>query len=135
MTVTWGDCDAAGISYYARTFDWFTNARMHFLACYRFPYMDTFHSQGISLVCLTAECQYKKMVRPDDKLAVRTTLAELTRTRMTFVYRIFKADGELAAEGRTTHACTDHEGNAFNLKKRFPELWRQLTDTWAVFQS
>lgn len=31
MIVTWGDCDPAGISYYAKNFDWFTNGRMQLL--------------------------------------------------------------------------------------------------------
>jgi acyl-CoA thioester hydrolase len=134
MMVTWGDCDAAGISYYARTFDWFTNGRLQFLASFQFPYMKTFHYRGISLVCLTADCQYKKMLRPEDKITVRTSLTSLTRTRMTFTYLIFKQDGELAAEGKTSHAFVDKEGNPFNLKKRFPKLWQQMMDKWIGFQ-
>jgi len=134
MTVTWGDCDAAGISYYARTFDWFTNGRMHLLASYRLPYMDTFHAQGIAIVCLTADCRYRKMLKPEEKITVRTSLTSLTRTRMAFAYRILKQGGELAAEGTTTHAFVDSGGNPFNMQKRFPELWDRLTERWPVFR-
>lgn len=128
MTVTWGDSDPAGISYYARTFDWFTNGRMQFMSCYGFPYMETFHRHGIALVCLTANCDYKKMLRPSDQITVRTFLTKLTRTRLTFTYRIFKSNGELAAEGETKHTFADDYGNPFNFNKRFPQLWEQLTD-------
>ncbi|MDB5085419.1 MAG: hypothetical protein JWN30_2305 [Bacilli bacterium] len=134
MMVAWGDCDAAGISYYARAFDWFTNGRMQFLDFYEFPYMETFHSKGISLVCLTADCQYKKMLHPQEKITVRTFLTSLTRTRMTHTYQIFKKDGSLAAEGKTSHAYVDHEGIPFNLKKRFPQLWQKLTGRWILFK-
>ena len=79
MTVAWGDCDAAGISYYARTFDWFTNARMQLLAAHGFPYMDAFHREGISMVCLTADCKYKKTLRPEEKIAVHASVTELSR--------------------------------------------------------
>lgn len=131
MTVTWGDCDAAGISYYARSFDWFTNGRMHFLAAEGFPYMETFHHRGISLVCLKADCRYVRMLRPDEPVTVRISLASLTRTRMVFHYRIRKKSGELACEGMTSHACVDNKGHPFNLEKRFPQLWRSLADRWS----
>ncbi|WP_276353246.1 acyl-CoA thioesterase [Cohnella caldifontis] len=134
MTVTWGDCDAAGIHYYARTFDWFTNARMKFLADHGFPYMETFHHPGISLVCLTADCRFKKMLKPEERITVRASLTTLTRSRLAFDYRIYKSDGQLAAEGTTSHAYVDPEGNPYNLKKRHPGLWASMMDRWPVFQ-
>ncbi|GGA33784.1 acyl-CoA thioesterase [Paenibacillus physcomitrellae] len=134
MKVTWGDCDAAGISYYARTFDWFTNARMKHLADYGLPYMPTFHDLGIALVCLKADCEYKRMVRPEEEITVHTSLTTLNRTRMAYQYRIYKQNGDLVAEGTTSHACVDLEGNPFNLKRRHPELWEQLMEKWPVFR-
>lgn len=133
MSITWGDCDAAGISYYARTFDWFTNGRMFFWEKSDVPYMQTFHQLGIAIVCLTADCQYKKMLRPEDKVIVRTSLTEFTRSRMAFHYQIIKDDGQIACEGVTTHTYVDNDGNPFNLKKRFPELWEKLTKIWPEF--
>gem|GEM_PF-869203 len=130
MIVTWGDCDAAGISYYARNFDWFTNGRMRFMEAQGLPYMDTFHPLGIALVCLTADCRYKRMLRPEEKITLRTTLASFTRTRMEFHYEIFKRGGERAAEGRTSHTFVDERGLPFNFEKRYPELWRKMTERW-----
>lgn len=126
MLVTWGDCDAAGISYYARYFDWFTNARMQLLREYGFPYMTTFHNNGISLVCLSANCQYKKLVYPDEKVVLHTCLETLNRTKLSFTYQIRKQTGLLVAEGETLHAYVDREGRPFDIKKRFPELWWEL---------
>ena len=41
-----GDCDAAGIVYYARYFDWFTDGRIALLN--KLPFISTiFHEQGI----------------------------------------------------------------------------------------
>ncbi|MDY0407097.1 acyl-CoA thioesterase [Virgibacillus sp. 179-BFC.A HS] len=130
MTVTWGDCDAAGISYYARNFEWFTDARMQFFADTGFPYMETFQNQGISLVCLKADCNYKKMLRPLEKIKIRTTLSVLTRSRLAFAYQVLKENGELAAEGMTSHAYVDDDGKPFNLKKRFPELWEKMSEIY-----
>lgn len=126
MTVKWGDCDAAGISYYAKNFEWFTNAYMELLAEHGFPYMETFHHQGISLVCLKAESNYKKMIKPLEKLTIRTSLTLLTRARMGFTYQIIKENGELAGQGTTSHAYADDDGKPVNLQKRLPALWGQL---------
>lgn len=134
MSVAWGDCDAAGIHYYARTFDWFTNARLHFLASNGFAYMDTFHHAGISLVCLTADSRFTKMLRPEEEITIRTSLTALTRTRLAFGYQILKNSGETAAEGSTTHAYVDPDGVPFNLKKRHPQLWDWLIGKWPAFQ-
>lgn len=134
MRVTWGDSDPAGISYYARTFDWFTNGRMNFFRSYGFPYMETFHGQGIALINLHADCDYKKMVRPGEKIFIRTSLTDLSRTRMTFTYQVIKEDGPLAEEGKTLHAFTDFDGKPFNLKKRFPVLWEQMVNEWEMLQ-
>jgi len=133
MTVTWGDSDPAGISYYARTFDWFTNARMHFFAEYGFTYMETFHGKGIALVCLHADCDYKKMVRPGEPITVRASLTNFSRTRLAISYQVFNKNGELAEIGETVHAYTDNDGKPFNLKRRHPQLWNELIEKWPIF--
>jgi len=126
MYVTWGDCDAAGISYYARNFDWFTNGRLHFFREHGFPYMTKLHENNIFLVCISANCQYKKMLYPDEKITVRTYLKSFSRAKMTFLYEVIKQTGEIAAEGSTVHAFADQSGHAFDMKKRFPELWSEM---------
>jgi acyl-CoA thioester hydrolase len=131
--VAWGDCDAAGISYYAKNFEWYTNGYMQLLAFYDFPYMETFHEKGISLVCLKADTDYKRMLRPLEHITLRTSLTELTRTRITFSYQLIKKNEELASWGKTSHAFVDNEGRPMNLKKRHPALWISMTEKWKDF--
>jgi acyl-CoA thioester hydrolase len=52
--VRWGDCDAAGIVYYARYFDWFTDGRIALLKQIALPYQQFFHEQGITVVAVEA---------------------------------------------------------------------------------
>ncbi|KLU63549.1 putative esterase [Peptococcaceae bacterium CEB3] len=128
MTIGWGDCDAAGITYYARYFDWFTNGRLHLLRSLDLPYMTTFQYKGISVVGLEASCRYKKLLYPEETVTIETSLSELKRTRMTFSYKVIKeTGGELAAEGKTLHAYVDATGKPFDLKKRYPDLWDKLS--------
>lgn len=126
MIVSWGDCDAAGISYYARYFEWFTNGYMQLLSHYGLPYMNTFYNNGISLVCLKAESQYKKILKPLETITVRTFLTSCTRTRMVFSYKLIKENGDLSAEGKTSHAFVNKNGLPINLKKHFPEIWKTM---------
>lgn len=126
FTVRWGDCDAAGITYYAKYFDWFTDGRIAFLEKMSLPYMDTFHNHGIELVVIDAFCRYRLSLRPMEKIILETSIASLTRTRITFTYRILKEDRTVAAEGSTNHAFVDERGKPFNLAKKHPAVWDEI---------
>jgi len=129
FTVRWGDCDAAGITYYAKYFDWFTDGRIALLEKVGLPYMATFHNHGIELVVIDAFCRYRLSLRPVEKVFLETGISSLTRTRITFTYRILKEDNTIAAEGSTNHAFVDERGKPFNLAKKHPELWDEIYRT------
>lgn len=124
--VGWGDCDAAGISYYAKHFDWFTEARFQLLESFGLPYMETFHHNDVVLVCLKAESDYKKMLRPLEKIKIHTLMTTRTRTRMVFEYEIIKENGDLAGKGFTMHAYVNSAGRPLNLQKSNRGLWERL---------
>lgn len=126
MTVPWSDCDPAGISYFPRNFDWYVNSYMKWLAEQDLPYMETFHHQGIGIVCLKAESEYKQMVKPTEVITVHTALSSLTRTRLQFTYKVEKENGELAANGVTNHTFVNEKGKPVNLKKKLPAVWEKL---------
>ena len=127
MEVGWGDSDAAGIVYYARYFDWFSNGRIQLFKKYGLPYMAVFHRQNINMVALEAGCRYKKSLQPEETVILETELDTLSRTRIGFKYKILKQDGTPAAEGFTVHAYVDGEGKPFDLKKRHPVLWAEMS--------
>lgn len=127
FTVRWGDCDAAGVTYYAKYFDWFTDGRMTFFNKVGLSYMDIFHNQGLELVVIDAFCRYRLSVRPDEKVILETIVTSLTRTRVTFSYRIMKEDNTVAAEGSTNHAYVDERGKPCNIAKKNPGLWEELS--------
>ena len=126
--VRWGDCDAAGIVYYARFFDWFTDGRIALLKQIGLPYQQFFHEQGVTVVAVEASCRYRKTLKPEEKYNLRTTLFRLGRTRMIFDYLITKPgeDPGKATSGRTTHAYVGATGKPFDLKKKRPALWEKL---------
>jgi len=128
MKVRWGDCDAAGIVYYAKYFDWFSDGRIELFEQIGLPYRTTFHEAGVELVAIEAACRYKHSLRPEEKILLETCLTGLTRSRLEFCYRVFRQeDGLLAAEGITAHAYVDGRGKPFDVKKRLPALWDKIS--------
>lgn len=129
MEVRWGDCDAAGIVYYAKYFDLFTDGRVALLKQVGLPYQQFFHEQGIVVVAVEATCRYRKNLKPEEKYILNTRLAHLGRTRMIFEYVITKLeDKTVATEGRTVHTFVNDTGKPFDLKKKRPDLWAQLEE-------
>ncbi len=129
LEVRWGDCDAAGIVYHVRYFDWFTDGRVALFKKMNLSYQKFFHERGIVLVAVEASCRYRKSLFPEERYTLNTTFFHLSRTRMIFDYVINKFDDDtVVAEGRTVHAYVDGAGKPFDIKKRYPELWLKLSD-------
>lgn len=129
--VRWGECDPAGIVYHPNYLDWFSVARMRLLADYGLPYMTSFHDNGVVLVVLEATCSFKKVVRVDDHVSVRATLTDLSRTRMSVLYKVVDAAHQTCAVGHTHHAFVDLLDHApVNVAKRCPQLWEKLSALW-----
>lgn len=131
LEVRWGDCDAAGIVYYAKYFDLFTDGRVALFKKINIPYQSFFHNQGIVMVAVEANCRYRKSLLPEERYFLNTTLSRLSRTRMVFDYVITSAEnGQLVAEGRTVHAFVDSTGKPFDIKKKHPGLWSTLQENY-----
>ena len=126
FTVRWGDSDAAGVTYYAKYFDWFTDGRIALMQQVGLPYMETVHYRGFDMLVIDAHCYYKASLRPEEKAILETGVTSLSRTRVAFAYRVLREDGATVVEGATTHAFVDRQGKPFNLAKKYPDLWEAL---------
>lgn len=124
--VRWGECDPAGIVYHPNYLDWFSVTRMHLFRNHGAPYMTSFHDNGVVLVALGVECEFRKVVRAEELVRVTAELLDLTRTRMSIHYRVINDSGEVVATGRTRHAFVDTRQRPINVAKRSPELWAIL---------
>lgn len=124
--VRWGDSDAAGMTYYVKYFDWFTDGRIAFMQQVGLPYMANIHARGMDMLVTDTACRYRSSLRPEEKAILETTVTALTRTRVSFSYRVLREDETVAAEGVTNHAFVDGNGKPFNIAKRYPDLWEAL---------
>jgi acyl-CoA thioester hydrolase len=78
---------------------------------------------------LELTCTYRSFARYGDKLLVKTTLNDISYSRISFIYEVVR-DGDtdsksgLIAIGKTFHAFADRELKPVNMKKYNPELFQ-----------
>ena len=100
------DCDAAGIAFYARIFDWFHDAYVEFLASIGHPLHETL-TQGRWVAPMRhAEADYLRPIRFGDAVTVALVRARFEGSVLTLGYRVDGAGGA-AAVGQTVHVWVD----------------------------
>jgi len=86
---------------------WFEVARVAYLAEYAGGY-SAIREQGIESFVLESHVRYRQPARFDDRLRVQARVGELRGARFRFDYEITR-EGEVIADGWTSHACVDAE--------------------------
>lgn len=106
--VRFQEVDAAGIVFYARTFDYFHDAYVEFLRGRGAP-LEAALQDGSWVAPLTrAEAEYLRPLRFGDEVDVSLVSIEMEETEFVITYRIDRA-GETACVGRTRHVSVDPE--------------------------
>ncbi len=99
-----------GVAHHTHHFVWFEIGRTELMRASGLTYA-AIEQSGVFLPVIQASCSYLAPVRYDDRLIVRTSLAETGAARVSFSYRIEREDdGTLLATGETTHAAVDASG-------------------------
>lgn len=119
--VRFQDVDAAGIVFYARTFDYFHDAYVGFLRARGAP-LERAIRDGSWVAPLTrAEAEYLRPLRFGDDIDVAVVAVDLKETEYTVDYRV-DLGGEPACVGRTRHVSVDP---ATFRRALVPEVLRQ----------
>ena len=105
IAVRFAETDSQGIAHNANYLVWFEIARVAYLAEYAGGY-SAIREQGYESFVLESHVRYKQPARFDDRLSIHTRVGELRGARFRFDYEITR-DGEVIAEGWTSHACVD----------------------------
>ncbi|MBZ5650967.1 MAG: acyl-CoA thioesterase [Acidobacteriia bacterium] len=97
-----------GVVYHANHFIWFEIGRVDLMRQLGFTYRDMERDHGCFIPVVDARCRYKAPARYDDEIIVRTHLRNVRESLIHFGYELLRAgDGELLAEGETTHMILD----------------------------
>jgi len=108
LRVRYAETDQMGVVYHANYFVWFEVGRVELLRQLGFSYREMEENDGCGIAVIDARCRYKAPARYDDELVLRTKLTYVRESLVQFGYELLRAeDGELLAEGDTTHVVVD----------------------------
>jgi acyl-CoA thioester hydrolase len=105
IRVRFAETDAQGIAHNSNYLIWFELARVEYLEKYTGGY-PALRAQGIESLVLESHVRYRKPAQFDDRLLIHARIAEVRGARFRFEYEV-ERDGEVLAEGWTSHACVD----------------------------
>ena len=117
LAVRYYETDGQGVVYHANYLQYFELARIEMLKAMGHDYADL-ERDGVLLVVHSVSCRYHRPAVFGDTLRIQTSVVKVTMARMDHQYRVFR-DEELLAEGNSTIACVDRQGNV----RRMPEIF------------
>jgi len=105
IVVRFAETDAQGIAHHASFVVWLEVARIAYLAKYAGGYR-AIREQGIEAFTTGVEVRYVRAAHFDDRLRVWARCVDLRGARFRYEYAV-EREGELVAEGSTSHATVD----------------------------
>lgn len=105
VKVRFSETDAQGVAHHAAYLDWLEVARVEYLARLPGGYQGI-RDKGIEATTIEAHVRYRAPARFDDELVLRARCGDVRGARFRFDY-VIERDGEVIADGWTTHACVD----------------------------
>src|SRR5919206_4315808 len=108
IRVRYAETDRMGLLHHANYLVYFEQGRTELLRSRGLTYREL-EDQGYLLVLTRAEVRFRRPVRYDDLLTLRTTVVRTTAVRIDHRYEVLR-DGQLMAEGTSTLACVDRQG-------------------------
>jgi acyl-CoA thioester hydrolase len=105
IRVRFAETDAQGIAHNSNYLIWFELARVAYLEEYAGGY-PTLRAQGIESLVLESHVRYRQPAQFDDRLSIHARVGEVRGARFRFEYEV-EREGEVIAEGWTSHACVD----------------------------
>lgn len=117
------ETDQMGIIHHSNYFRWFEEARVDFLEKIGYGY-DRLESEGIISPVLKISCEYKGMVRFNDKVEIRLKLLEASAYRFRVGYEVIDCgDNTIRAVGESQHCYLNSEGVPISIKKVNKEFY------------
>jgi acyl-CoA thioester hydrolase len=74
--------------------------------------------QGIYMVVVRLNCNFRLPARYDDLLTLRTSISRVGAAKLEHEYRLYR-DGVLLTEAQSTLACVDSEGKIQPIPEQF----------------
>ena len=122
IRVSYADTDQMGVVYYARYFEYFERGRTELLRELGVPYSEM-EKKGINLPVIEAYCEYKKGIKYDEIIIIKTYIIESPRSQIRMNYEILnETKDKVLAKGWTRHPFVNQYGKPVKPAKNFVEL-------------
>ena len=105
VRVRFAETDAQGVAHNSNYLVWFEIARIAYLEEFAGGY-PALRETGVESFVLESHVRYRLPAHIDDRLQIHTRVGELRGARFRFDYEVLR-DGEVIADGWTSHACVD----------------------------
>lgn len=129
VRVRYAETDQMGVVYHANYLVWFEVGRVELIRALGIEYKDMEVRDDCHIVVAEAHCRYLHPARYDERLRVRTRIAEAKNRTIRFSYEIFRDhDNRLLAAGETVHVICGSNGRP----KLLPEKYRSAFSTALV---
>jgi acyl-CoA thioester hydrolase len=126
LRVRYAETDQMGVVYHANHFIWFEIGRVELMRQLGFVYREMEREHECFIPVVDARCRYKAPARYDDEIVVRTHLKNVRESVIHFGYELVRAsDGELLAEGETTHMILDAKMKTASLPANILKVFRE----------
>lgn len=110
LRIRYGETDQMGVVYHGNYAQYFEIGRTEWLRSLGATYKQM-ESDGIMLPVISLSVNYKKSVRYDDLIKVKTTLKKMPTASIEFDYEILDEQGEIVTTGNTVLAFIDINRN------------------------
>jgi len=126
LRVRYAETDQMGVVYHANHFIWFEVGRVELLRQMGFSYKEMEQQDNCFIAVVDARCRYKAPAAYDDEIIVRTWLKNIRESVIHFGYELVRVgDGELLAEGETTHIVADAQMRKKVLPEKYLKVFRE----------
>jgi acyl-CoA thioester hydrolase, YbgC/YbaW family len=113
------ETDMMGVVHHSNYFRWFEMARVEYLRQIGILLTDMM-DEDIVFPITDVECKYRASAKFDDYILIEVVLAEVSKVKMVFTYRVLREkDGTLLATGRTQNAFTNKQGKVIRLPDKY----------------
>ena len=132
LEIRYCETDQMGYAHHATAVSWFEYGRVHWLRKRGLSYRDL-EASGVLLPVVDLTIKYHAPGRFEDQIAIRTTLTELSRTRVHFENQVLRCEANgsrtLLVTGGVGLACIDRGGKIRRVPAEFVRLWGQSSGT------
>ncbi len=114
------ETDMMGVVHHSNYFRWFEIGRVDYLKQAGVDLLQLFN-EGIIYPIRDVSCRYISSAKFNDIIHIETEMAEFSRAKMVFTYRILNDKGALLATGMTQNVFTNAEGKIIMLPSQYSD--------------